>query len=160
VISAHLNEAPPAIKSLAPGVSEAASQVIDKCLAKNPDERYPGAAPLLDDLERLRRGEPTGIGVHPRLPEYDPARALEYDWSWQLDATPQQLWPYIANTDRLNKAAGLPSVSYATEVADDGVRLHGQLRKAGMTVGWREYPFEWVEGRRMGVMREFSQGPF
>jgi serine/threonine protein kinase/class 3 adenylate cyclase len=160
VISAHLNEAPPAIKSLAPNVSEALGQVIEKCLAKNPDERYPSAAPLLDDLERLRRGEATGIGVHPRLPDYDPAKVLEYDWSWQLEASCLQLWPYIANTDRLNKAAGLPSVSYATEVADDGVRMHGQLRKAGLTVGWREYPFEWVEGRRMGVLREFKQGPF
>lgn len=160
VISSHLNEAPPAIKSLAPKVSEGVSQVIEKCLAKNPDERYAHAGELLDDLERIRRGEPTGIGVHPRLPEYDPAKVVEYDWSWQLEASPQQLWPYIANTDRLNKAAGLPTVSYETEVAKDGVRLHGQLRKAGMTVGWREYPFEWVEGRRMGVLREFTQGPF
>src|SRR5207253_270908 len=25
---------------------------------------------------------------------------------------------------------------------------------------WEEHPFEWVEGRRFGVLREFSRGPF
>ena len=115
---------------------------------------------MLDDLERIRRGEPTSIGVHPRLPDYDPARVLHYDWSWDLEASPQQLWPYISNTDRLNKAAGLPAIGYTTDVANEEVRLFGQIKRAGMTVAWREYPFEWVEGRRMGVLREFNQGPF
>ncbi|HEV8062795.1 MAG TPA: protein kinase [Gemmataceae bacterium] len=160
VISAHVNNPPPVLKSLVSSVSDAVSQVIERCLAKNPDERYANAGQLLSDLERIRRGEPTSIGVHPKLPAYDPDKVVQYDWSWQLEASPQQLWPYIANTDRLNKAAGLPSVGYTTEVADDGVHLLGQLRKAGMTVTWREFPFEWVEGRRMGVLREFSQGPF
>ena len=27
-------------------------------------------------------------------------------------------------------------------------------------MSWREHPFEWVEGRRLGVLREFRQGPF
>ena len=160
VISAHVNDPPPVLKSLVSSASDQVSQVIERCLAKLPDERYANAGELLDDLERIRRGEPTSIGVHPRLPAYDPDKVVQYDWTWQLEASPQQLWPYIANTDRLNKAAGLPSVGYTTEVADDGVRLHGQLRKAGLTVSWREYPFEWVEGRRMGVLREFSTGPF
>ena len=160
VISAHVNDPPPVLKSLVASASDQVSQVVEKCLAKSPDDRYANAGQLLDDLERIRRGEPTSIGVHPRLPDCDPDKVVQYDWTWQLDASPQQLWPYIANTDRLNKAAGLPTVGYTTEVADDGVRLHGQLRKAGLTVSWREYPFEWVEGRRMGVLREFSQGPF
>ena len=29
-----------------------------------------------------------------------------------------------------------------------------------MTIGWQEHPFEWIEGRRMGVYREFHQGPW
>ena len=160
VISAHVNVPPPVLKSLVPSASDQVSQVIEKCLAKNPDDRYANAGQLLDDLERIRRGVPTSIDVHPRLPAFDPDKVVQYDWTWQLEASPQQLWPYIANTDRLNKAAGLPTVGYTTHVADDGVRLNGQLRKAGLTVSWREYPFEWVEGRRMGVLREFSQGPF
>jgi serine/threonine protein kinase/class 3 adenylate cyclase len=160
VISSHLHDSPPSLKSLVAGVSEPLSHVIEKCLAKNPDDRYASAGSLLDDLERIRRGEPTSIGVHPRLPDYDPARVLHYDWSWELEASPQQLWPYISNTDRLNKAAGLPAIGYSTDVADDGVRLFGHLKRAGLTVAWREFPFEWVEGRRMGVLREFREGPF
>ena len=29
-----------------------------------------------------------------------------------------------------------------------------------MTASWEEFPFEWIEARRMGVLREFRQGPF
>src|SRR5262249_11902438 len=39
-------------------------------------------------------------------------------------------------------------------------RRFGTIRKAGLTMGWEEHPFEWVEARRMGVLREFRDGPF
>src|SRR5207245_1978447 len=36
----------------------------------------------------------------------------------------------------------------------------GKIRKMGLTAAWQEHPFEWIEARRFGVLREFKQGPF
>jgi eukaryotic-like serine/threonine-protein kinase len=161
VIAQHCNDLPPPLRRFNPAVSDGACQVVEKCLAKAPEARYADAAGLLADLERLVRGEPTSITVHPRLPKADPAKVIHYDWVWQLEASPEQLWPHVSNTDRLNRAAGLPPVQFTTEAdADDGVRRFGRIRRTGVTATWREHPFEWVEARRMGVLREFVQGPF
>ena len=157
----HRNDPPPALTELNDSVSEAVGQVVTKALAKQPEARYADAGEMLLDLERLLRGEPTGIGVHPRLPECDPRDLVRFDFRWELDASPRQLWPHVSNTDRLNRALGLPAVPFATEYdPDEGVKRFGRLKTAGLHVSWREHPFEWVEGRRLGVLREFRQGPF
>jgi serine/threonine protein kinase/class 3 adenylate cyclase len=156
----HANEPPPSLKKLVPELSEGVCQVVDKTLAKAPEARYADAAALLRDIERVLRGEPTSINVHPKLPECDPARVLHYDWTWELDASPQQLWPYVSNTERLNRAVGLPAVQFSTKADSGRVKRYGRFRKAGMTAAWEEHPFEWIEARRFGVLRQYSQGPF
>jgi len=160
VIAMHCNDPPPALRTLNPAISEATAQVVDKCLAKAPEARYANAGALLRDLERVSRGEPTSILAHPRLPEGDATKILQYDWSWDLQAAPEQLWPHVSNTERLNRACGLPPVQFSVQADAGGVRRHGKFRKAGVTALWQEHPFEWVEARRFGVLREYSQGPF
>jgi hypothetical protein len=32
-------------------------------------------------------------------------RDLHYRWEWQLRSTPEQLWPYVSDTQRFNRAA-------------------------------------------------------
>lgn len=161
LVAMHSHEPPPQLKSINSQLSDAVCQVVAKCLAKAPETRYATAAALLRDLERLLRGEPTGINVHPKLPAADPARILSYNWSWELEASPLALWPHVANTERLNRAAGLTAVRFTADMdATQGVRRYGQFHKAGLAVRWEEHPFEWVEGRRFGVLREYSQGPF
>jgi serine/threonine protein kinase/class 3 adenylate cyclase len=161
VLTMHRTEAPPPLRSLNPAVSEAACRIVEKCLAKSPEARYANAGAMLHDLERLLRGEPTSIAVHPRLPPCDPDKLIQYDWTWDLEAAPHQLWPYISNTNRLNRAVDLPAVQFTSRAEfGRGVRRFGQFRKLGITAVWEEHPFEWVEARRLGVLREFSQGPF
>jgi serine/threonine protein kinase/class 3 adenylate cyclase len=161
MIAMHCNEPPPALQKLNPALSDGVCQIVGKALAKHPDLRYPNAAALLRDLERLLRGEPTSIVAHPRLPACDAAKTVQFEFTWDLEASPQQLWPHVSNTDRLNRAVGLSDVQF-TSHADPtrGVRRFGQFHKAGMAIGWEEHPFEWIEARRMGVLREFSRGPF
>jgi serine/threonine protein kinase/class 3 adenylate cyclase len=161
LIAMHCNEAPAPIESHNAAVSPGLSQVIQKTLSKNPDARYANANELLHDLERLRRGEPTSILAHPRLPSCDRTRIVEYNWSWQLDAAPEQLWPHVSNTERLNRAVGLQSPSFTSEPGPGGAAKRiAHIRSAGMDITWQEHPFEWIEGRRFGVLREFSKGPF
>ena len=158
LIAKHQNEAPPELKSLNQAVSDGVAQVVAKAMAKPPGARKNAdAGAMLLDLERLLRGEPTGIDVHPRLPACDPKDLVRFDFQWELDASPRQLWPYVSNTERINRALGLPAVPFVTEFdAEEGVKRFGQLKTAGMLVSWREHPYEWIEGRRMGVLREFE----
>jgi serine/threonine protein kinase/class 3 adenylate cyclase len=161
LIAMHCNDPPPPIEKFNLAVSAATSQLIQKTLAKNPDSRYANAAELLNDLERLLRGEPTSIAVHPRLPTHDAKRIIEFNWSWQLDASPAELWPHVSNTERLNRAVGLQAPQFTTEKESDGpTKRIARIRSKGLEIAWQEHPFEWIEGRRFGVLREFSKGPF
>jgi serine/threonine protein kinase/class 3 adenylate cyclase len=178
LIAMHRTEPLPPLQKFNPTVSDAVCRVIDKATAKNPEARYPDAAALLEDLERLLRGEPSSIAVHPRLPDCDPARVLAYDFSWELQSSPALLWPHVSNTERLNRALGLSAVRFSNvddslresgtqdqlaervEYPKKRVRRVGRFHKAGMLFAWEEHPFEWIEARRMGVLREYSSGPF
>jgi serine/threonine protein kinase/class 3 adenylate cyclase len=172
LIDQHTKEPPPPLRRFNPEVSDGLCQMVARALAKAPDARYADAGALLEDLERLLRSEPTGMTVHPRRPACDPGRVLRYEWSWDLESPPERLWPYVSNTERLNRAAGLTPVEFHQEVeADDKVtsgaglrgrrvRRFGSFRKAGIAVAWQEHPFEWIEARRMGVLREYAEGPF
>ena len=161
VIALHCQSPVPSLQKLNPAVSDAVCRIVEKCLAKSPTDRYANAGELLQDLERHLRGEPSGIAIHPQLPPSDPQNLLQYDWSWELEASPEQLRLLVSNTERFNRAVGLTSVEF-TAKPDAGNRMHrfGRFRKMGLTAAWEEHPFEWIEGRRMGVLREYSQGPF
>jgi class 3 adenylate cyclase/tRNA A-37 threonylcarbamoyl transferase component Bud32 len=157
----HANEPPPPLRSINPHVSDGICRIVEKALAKNPEARHADAEALLLDLERLRRGEPAAIAAHPRLPDADAKRVVAFDWTWEMESPAERLWPHVSNTERFNRAAGVPAVRFTSEaVPAGGVRRFGAFRKAGVLNAWREHPFEWVEGRRFGVLREYSQGVF
>ncbi len=86
---------------------------------------------------------------------------MSWEFKWELSSPPDQLWPYVANTDRFNRAMGLPPASFRTQVDPNaGVRRFGEAKIGPVVMAWEEHPFEWIEGRRFGVLREFSRGPF
>lgn len=154
------NDAPPALDRVAPDVGAAVSALVERCLAKAPADRPPDAGAFLREVERLRGGAPSDLAGHPRLPTGSRG-TREYVRTWELAASPAQLWPHVSNTERLNRAAGLPAVRY--EIRPDPLlrtRRVASARVGGLKMEWEEHPFEWVEGRRMGVLREFSRGPF
>ena len=160
IITKQINEPAPLIRTIVPDVSEAVEQIINKCLAKPPDSRFQHAGELLDELERLQRGEPTSILAHPALPPADARDVMSFDFVWELRNSPDKLWPHVSNTERLNRAIRLPAVDYTTTANEQGgSHRFGRFRKLGMMIGWQEHPFEWIEGRRMGVLREYNEGP-
>lgn len=157
----HCSDPVPSLARFNPRVSDGVCRIVEKALAKSPEARYPDAAALLHDLQRLARGEPTRLAIHPRLPTGDPRRTWQFDWTWELESSPAQLWPHVSDTERLNRAVGLPGVQFTSQVdTRRGVRRYGRFRKAGLINAWQEHPFEWIEGRRMGVLREYHQGVF
>jgi len=48
---------PPAPRSLKPSLPEGVEAIIMRCLAKEPDDRYPSADALANDIARVRRGD-------------------------------------------------------------------------------------------------------
>jgi serine/threonine protein kinase/class 3 adenylate cyclase len=157
----HCHEPPPALTKFQPSASEGLCRIVEKALAKSPDDRYQDAGTMLRDLERLLRGEPTQITVHPKLPACEPRHRLEFDFSWELESAPRQLWPHVSNTDRLNRAVGLPAVKFTSEARPEGgVHRFASARMGGLPAAWQEHPFEWVEPRRFGVLREYTRGAF
>ena len=160
LIAKHINEPAPRVRNKNPEVSDAVETIIARCLEKSPESRYQKAGELLADLDKLLRGKPTSIQAHPQVPMGDPGAVLSYDFVWELNGTPDRIWPHICNTERLNRAIGLPSVDYTAEANENGgTHRYGNFRKAGMNIKWQEHPFEWIEGRKMGVLREYTAGP-
>ncbi len=157
----HCYEPPPPLQNLNPQASDGVVRIIDKALAKHPAAHQANAALFLADLESHLHGKPNATPLRPALPAARGQKIFAADFTWDLKSTPEQLWPYVSNTERLNQAVGLPSVVYT--VAPDperGLRRFGEFRLAGLKINWEEHPYEWIEGRRMGILREFTQGPF
>lgn len=73
-----------------------------------------------------------------------------------LDAPPEEVWPLISNTGRMNNSIGLPAV---TLTGKDGIDKTVETRLYGIRLAWRERPFEWVQGRFYRARREFDGGP-
>lgn len=59
----HVNEAPRPPKELNPAVPEGMNAVIMKLLSKDPEDRYPDAEALAEDLWRVRRGLAAAAGA-------------------------------------------------------------------------------------------------
>jgi class 3 adenylate cyclase len=78
----------------------------------------------------------------------------------ELSSPSSRVWTAIADTDRFNKAAGLPAVVYRDEPQEDGTtRRFGSTHKFGMDLDYEELPFHWVHERFFAVTRIYSKGP-
>jgi serine/threonine protein kinase len=160
IVYKHLAEPVPDIRAAVPELSEAGARLLRRMLAKTPEERIKDARQLLEELEPIRAGELTTIAAHPRVPSHA-ENIITYDFEWQLTASPAELWPYVSHTERLNRAIGLGAIQFSRRAGEHGaVETFGNIRLSGMTLDWREHPYEWVSPSRMGVLREFSAGPF
>lgn len=90
-----------------------------------------------------------------------PYRELHYRWEYDLRASPEQLWPLVADTNRFNRDTGVPSV--ASPAKDEkrltNARRRLRLSKFGIPLEWEEQPFEWIRPTRYGVTRRYLKGP-
>lgn len=84
-------------------------------------------------------------------------KTFHYSWEWQLKSSPEQLWPYVSDTQRFNRATVGYSVRTLTE-DETGVRKL-RARRLGVPLEWDEHPFEWERPHRFGVLRRY-QGSF
>ncbi len=161
LVTMHVFDPPPPVQRLNPLVSDEIAQIVTRALAKDPDQRYGDASQMLKEITRVLQGEPSEMHLHPRLPDASEKAVVQRQYHWDLNSSPAELWSFVANTERLNKAIGLSPVTWES-VHDPvhGLRRFGSFKIAGIRVHWEEHPFEWIEGSRFGVLREFKSGPF
>jgi class 3 adenylate cyclase len=78
-----------------------------------------------------------------------------------LPFPPEQLWRYVADSARMDRAVGLPRVSYErVERGEGGEDVTGEYRVLGWAwARWQEHPFAWERPRHYSVVREYSRGP-
>jgi hypothetical protein len=58
-------------------------------------------------------------------------------WNWAIQSRPEDLWPYISNTDRFNRDSAVPSVEQTGQAR---YRKTLSLEKLGVKVEWEEEP--------------------
>ncbi len=159
VILAHLREAPKRLDDVVPDVSPQVADLVERCLAKDPLRRPADAAELLTALDHLCGADANLITAHPAPPIQNASVIQTYALQWDLQASPDQLWPYVSNTEKMNRATGLAPVRFEIESTQKAQStMTGQARVAGLALQWREHPYEWIEGRRHVVLRVFEKG--
>src|SRR5438128_16752 len=88
-------------------------------------------------------------------------REFHYRWEFDLDSSPEKLWPLVADTNRFNRDTGVPVVKAVSgkEEPLGNARRRLRLSVFGMAVEWEEQPFEWARPHRFGVVRRYTKGP-
>lgn len=157
----HYFEDLPDVRRFSPTISDATVGLLNRMLAKQPEQRPADANQLIREIERMHQGEAADFEGHARPTGNDSEKIWKKQFQWELESSPQALWPLVSNTERLNRASGLQSVQYRTEKdPNKGLRRFGSFRLGMVSIEWEEHPFEWIEGRKMGILREFQTGPF
>ncbi|MFL5320172.1 MAG: DUF5939 domain-containing protein [Myxococcaceae bacterium] len=79
---------------------------------------------------------------------------LEFLWHFDLEVTPEELWPLISDTSRVNRALGLSRMDFEEK---DGM-LRGQNRVLGMAQEWDELPWTWIANKQLMNVRRYRRG--
>ncbi|WP_445666516.1 DUF5939 domain-containing protein [Fodinibius sp. AD559] len=88
-------------------------------------------------------------------------KTVQLSWSRQINALPQEIWPFITDTNRLFKDLKQPSIQKAhiTQSVDQDLI---QLSYNGINryEVWEEEPYEWEYPFRFGVVRHYQSGAY
>lgn len=83
--------------------------------------------------------------------------------SFDVKAPPEKVWPFIADTDRMNRRLGLGGVRYVPIAAEaksrTPARFVAETRLGGFTTKYEERPWEWTWTRGLSVRRDFQGSP-
>src|SRR5579862_2493008 len=83
------------------------------------------------------------------------------EWEWRFAASPEALWPIVADTAAIGEASGFPRYTLTeTPLPDGSVERIGSARLFGTTMRWEEGVPEWVAGRLYRHERRFLSRMF
>ncbi len=81
--------------------------------------------------------------------------------TFPMKAAPELVWPFIADTDRMNRRLGLSGVKYTPldESTRTAARVVGETKLGGFNTRYEEQPWEWTWTRGLSVRRDFQGSP-
>lgn len=90
-------------------------------------------------------------------------KEYHYRWQWTFQSPTEALWPWVSDTNRFNRDAGLGTVTRLAEEnpasSESSLHTRYRLEKFGMSLEWDEAPFEWLSPHRFSVRRQYVKGP-
>jgi protein kinase-like protein len=101
----HLTARVPDIRGPCPELDSGVLGLLERMLAKRQCDRIANGRALLDELNRLQRGELGGAAETPVTG--NDASVLAYDLELELRSAPAALWPRISCSRRLTRALGV-----------------------------------------------------
>ncbi len=84
------------------------------------------------------------------------SKEFHFSWQWDLESSPEAIWPFASDTNRFNRDTGQPEVEILSNVK--GVKQM-RMRLPIIRVEWEEEPFEWTFPYSFGVSRLYSKAP-
>lgn len=86
---------------------------------------------------------------------------FSYSWRIQSAGTPEQLWPYVSNTNRFFKDLGQLPVQEAM-ISHDLPRHYAQLEYNHLRRSdiWQEEPYQWEAPHYLKIFRDYERGPY
>ena len=80
-------------------------------------------------------------------------------WHLPIGTSRAKAWDLLADTDRINRVAGLHHQYQEKARPDGGVDRFGHSNRLGIALDWHEEPFDWIAPVSYGVLRVFLGGP-
>ncbi len=84
---------------------------------------------------------------------------LHFHWEWQLKSTPEELWPFVSDTNRFNHDTGAGVLEKRTsDTPTVNARRLLRIYAFGMPFEWEEEPYEWVRPYYFSAVRHYTKG--
>ncbi len=84
-----------------------------------------------------------------------------FNIDFHFDHSPEELWPLLIDTARLNEATGFPRHEVTQTARPDGSVERSARGKLGpFPSEWEDFPWEWEEMRKSRYIRRFRKGIF
>lgn len=80
---------------------------------------------------------------------------IEYVWAIDLKSSPDRIWPFVCDTNRINKFVQNVPVKYKEEKG----LLIGEQGEGVQKLEWIEYPWEWIYDKWLSRLRKYTLGP-
>jgi class 3 adenylate cyclase len=91
---------------------------------------------------------------HPWPEPWVKEKRIERLWTFDLPCTPEAIWPYVADTSRMNRALGTAEMTFEER---DGKR-YGSAKNGGVRHEWLELPWNWVANQWLTCVRVYDKG--
>lgn len=82
--------------------------------------------------------------------------------SVELRASPKEVWPFLGNTEQINRTMGQPPYDLKPigPAAKTGARFLVESRDGFLSMDHEALPFEWEEGKSLKAVRKMIASPF